>query len=92
MRRWPIDSWEEFEPPKRRSVSVSPLDFLGAFQIRVADFVVESWCAFALPAGVPAAINERASAAFQAAAANPSVQGRFLRGGARAVGSAPDGV
>lgn len=56
------------------------------------DFVVESWCAFAFPAGVPAPIVERATAAFREASSDPSVQDRFLRGGARAVNSDPDGV
>ena len=58
----------------------------------IADFVVESWCAFAFPAGVPAAIIERASATMQAIAADPAVQERFMRAGARCVGSAPEGV
>jgi len=58
----------------------------------IADFVVESWCAFAFPVGVPAAIIERASATMQAIAADPAVQERFMRAGARCVGSAPEGV
>jgi len=58
----------------------------------IADFVVESWCAFAFPAGVAPAIIERASATMQAIAAEPAMQERFLRAGARCVGSTPDGV
>lgn len=54
------------------------------------DFVVESWCAFAFPAGVPAPILARASQAMQAVAADPAVQERFLRAGARAVSSTPE--
>ncbi len=54
------------------------------------DFVVESWCAFAFPAGVPAPILARASQAMQAVAADPAVKDRFLRAGAQAVSSTPE--
>ena len=56
------------------------------------DFVVESWCAFAFPAGVPAPILARASEAMRAVAADPAVRDRFLRAGAQAVSSTPEGV
>ncbi|MBS7811339.1 Bug family tripartite tricarboxylate transporter substrate binding protein [Roseococcus pinisoli] len=58
----------------------------------VPDFVVNSWCAMAFPAGVPAAIVEKASQAMQQIANDPDVKARFLRTGAIALGSAPDGV
>jgi len=56
------------------------------------DFVVESWCAFAFPAGVPAPILARTSEAMQAVARDPAVADRFLRAGAQAVSSSPEGA
>ncbi|HZF74435.1 MAG TPA: tripartite tricarboxylate transporter substrate binding protein [Acetobacteraceae bacterium] len=58
----------------------------------VPDFVVTSWCAMAFPAGVPAEIVNRASTLMREIAAEPSMQERFLRAGARAVGSTRDAV
>ncbi len=58
----------------------------------VPDFVVTSWCAMAFPAGVPRPIVDRVSAAMREAAADPAVQERFLRAGARAVASTPEAV
>ncbi|MFN3448615.1 MAG: Bug family tripartite tricarboxylate transporter substrate binding protein [Roseococcus sp.] len=58
----------------------------------VENFNVQSWCAFGFPAGVPQPIVQRASALMQQIAAEPATQERFLRTGARAIASAPDGV
>ncbi|RVT89585.1 tripartite tricarboxylate transporter substrate binding protein [Rhodovarius crocodyli] len=58
----------------------------------VANFQVESWCAFAFPANVPAPIVQRASSLMQEIAADPAFQARVLRGGAKALGSTPDAV
>jgi tripartite-type tricarboxylate transporter receptor subunit TctC len=61
-------------------------------QAGVADFVVESWCAMAFPAGVPRPILERANAAMRAVHEDPAIQERFLRAGARALSSSPEQV
>ena len=58
----------------------------------IANFVVTSWCAFGMPAGVPAPIVTRASQLLQQIAAESSMQERFLRTGAHARGSAPEAV
>jgi tripartite-type tricarboxylate transporter receptor subunit TctC len=58
----------------------------------IPNFVVTSWCAFGMPAGVPAPIVARASALMQQIAAEPAMQERFLRTGAHARGSAPEAV
>ena len=58
----------------------------------VPNFVVTSWCAFGMPAGVPAPIVARASQLLQQIAADPAMQERFLRTGAHARGSAPEAV
>jgi len=58
----------------------------------VPNFTVTSWCAFGMPAGVPPAIVARASALLQQVAAEPALQERFLRTGAHARGSSPEGV
>lgn len=58
----------------------------------IPNFVVTSWCAFGMPAGVPAPIIARASALIQQIAAEPAMQERFLRTGAHARGSAPEAV
>jgi tripartite-type tricarboxylate transporter receptor subunit TctC len=58
----------------------------------IPDFVVASWCAMAFPAGVPRPVLERASAAMRAIGEDQAMQERFLRTGARAVWSTPDGV
>jgi tripartite-type tricarboxylate transporter receptor subunit TctC len=55
----------------------------------VPDFVVESWCAMAFPAGVPQAIVERASAAIREVTEPAAMQDRFLRAGAKGVWSTP---
>ncbi|MBU8536347.1 Bug family tripartite tricarboxylate transporter substrate binding protein [Falsiroseomonas tokyonensis] len=56
----------------------------------VPDFVVTSWCAMAFPAGVPAAITQRASTAIKEVSETPAMQDRFLRTGARAIWSTPE--
>jgi tripartite-type tricarboxylate transporter receptor subunit TctC len=58
----------------------------------VPDFVVESWCAMAFPAGVPRPIVDRASQVIQEIVADPATQDRFLRAGAKAVASRPEAV
>ncbi len=58
----------------------------------IANFTVASWCAFGMPAGVPAPILARASALIQQIAAEPATRERFLRTGANARGSSPDAV
>jgi tripartite-type tricarboxylate transporter receptor subunit TctC len=55
----------------------------------VPDMVVTSWCAMAFPAGVPAAIVERASNAIREIKQDPAFADRFLRTGARPVFSTP---
>lgn len=55
----------------------------------VPDFVVTSWCAMAFPAGVPAAITQRAAAAIKAVSETQAMQDRFLRTGARALYGTP---
>ncbi len=56
----------------------------------VPDFVVTSWCAFAVPRGVPRAIIDRTNAAMRQAAEDPAVRERFLQTGARALWSTPE--
>src|SRR3712207_9452963 len=51
----------------------------------VPDFVVTSWCAFAVPRGVPRAIIDRVNAGMRQAAEDPAMQERFLQTGARAL-------
>ncbi|MEI6162050.1 MAG: tripartite tricarboxylate transporter substrate binding protein [Roseococcus sp.] len=58
----------------------------------IPNFVVTSWCAFGMPAGVPVPILARASQLMQQVAAEPATQERFLRTGAHARGSSPDAV
>jgi tripartite-type tricarboxylate transporter receptor subunit TctC len=58
----------------------------------VPDFVINSWCAMAFPAGVPRPIVDKASQVMQQIAADPEVKARFLRTGASALGSAPEAV
>jgi tripartite-type tricarboxylate transporter receptor subunit TctC len=58
----------------------------------IPDFVVNSWCAMAFPAGVPRPIIDKASQAMQQIAADAEVQARFLRTGAMVMGSAPEAV
>ncbi|MCK8786115.1 tripartite tricarboxylate transporter substrate-binding protein [Roseomonas sp. NAR14] len=55
----------------------------------VPDFVVTSWGAVAVPAGTPAAIVERISAAMRDAAADPAVQARFRPTGNQPLGTTP---
>ena len=55
----------------------------------VADFVVTSWGAFVMPAGTPAAIANKVSAAVREFAADPAQQQRFLGTGARSVALSP---
>jgi tripartite-type tricarboxylate transporter receptor subunit TctC len=58
----------------------------------IPNFVVASWCAFGFPAGVPAPIVERANALINQIQTEDAMKERFLRTGARAVVSTPDGV
>lgn len=58
----------------------------------IPNFTVQSWCAFGMPAGAPPAIVARASALMQQVANEPATKERFLRTGAHAIGSSPDGV
>ena len=58
----------------------------------IPNFTVQSWCAFGMPAGVPAPIVARASELMQQVANEPATKDRFLRTGAHAIGSSPDGV
>jgi tripartite-type tricarboxylate transporter receptor subunit TctC len=61
-------------------------------EVGVNDFVVESWCAMAFPAGVPRPIVDRASQAIRDISSEPAMQERFLRAGAKAVSSTPEAV
>ncbi len=56
----------------------------------VPDFTLTSWCAWVMPAGVPRPIVDKLNAAMQAVAADPAVQQRFLRTGAKCVWSTPE--
>ncbi len=56
----------------------------------VPDFVVTSWCAFAVPRGVPRAITDRVNAGMREAAEDPAVQERFLQTGARVLWTTPE--
>jgi tripartite-type tricarboxylate transporter receptor subunit TctC len=58
----------------------------------IPDFQVSSWCAMAFPAGVPRPIVDKASQVMQEIANDPEVKARFLRTGAQAIGSPPEGV
>ncbi len=58
----------------------------------VENFVVTSWCAMGFPAGVPAPIVARASELVQRAQQEEALQERFLRTGAVAIHSSPEGV
>ena len=53
------------------------------------DFVITSWGAFVMPAGTPAAITNKLSAAIREFSADPALQQRFLGAGARSVGLSP---
>jgi len=54
------------------------------------DFVVTSWGAFVVPAGTPRVTIDRLSATIREIAADPAVQQRFLKAGARCVASTPE--
>jgi tripartite-type tricarboxylate transporter receptor subunit TctC len=56
----------------------------------VPDFVVTSWCSWAAPAGVPRPIIDKVNAAMREVAADPEVQKKFERTGARCIWSTPD--
>ncbi len=56
----------------------------------VPDFVVTSWCAFAVPRGVPRAIIDRVNAGMREAAEDPAMRERFLQTGARALWTTPE--
>jgi tripartite-type tricarboxylate transporter receptor subunit TctC len=56
----------------------------------VPDFVVTSWCAWVGPAGMPRPIVDKVNAAMREVAADPEVQKKFERTGARCVWSTPD--
>jgi tripartite-type tricarboxylate transporter receptor subunit TctC len=53
----------------------------------VPDFVVTAWSSLIGPAALPAAIQEKLSAAVQSVAADPAVRQRFLVAGAQAIGT-----
>lgn len=55
----------------------------------VPDFVITSWGAITVPAGTPADVVEKISAAMREAAADPAVQERFRPTGNRPLGSTP---
>ena len=61
-------------------------------EVGIENFQVSSWCAMAFPAGVPRPIVDKASQVMQQIANDPEVKARFLRTGAQAVGSPPEGV
>ena len=54
------------------------------------NFVVTSWGAFVVPAGTPRIAIDRLSATIREIAADPAVQQRFLKAGARCVASTPE--
>jgi tripartite-type tricarboxylate transporter receptor subunit TctC len=56
----------------------------------VPDFVVTSWCAFAVPRGVPRAIIDRVSVGMREAAEDAAIQERFLQTGARVLWTTPE--
>jgi len=56
----------------------------------VADFVVTSWCTWVGPAGLPRPIVQKVNAALREIAADPAVQDRFLKTGAKCVWSTPE--
>ena len=56
------------------------------------DFVVTSWAAFVVPKAVPGPIVDRLSASLREISREPSVQERFLKTGARPLGSTPEEV
>lgn len=53
------------------------------------DFVITSWGAFVMPAGTPAAITNKLSAAIHEFSTDPALQQRFLGTGVRSVGLSP---
>ncbi len=55
----------------------------------VPDIVITSWGAFVVPAGTPATIVNKLSAAIREFAADPAQQQRFLGTGARSVSATP---
>jgi tripartite-type tricarboxylate transporter receptor subunit TctC len=54
------------------------------------NFVVTSWGAFVVPTGTPRVAIDRLSATIREIAADPAVQQRFLKAGARCVASTPE--
>jgi tripartite-type tricarboxylate transporter receptor subunit TctC len=58
----------------------------------VPNFVVTSWQGFVFPAGTPRAIVDRLGNALRGIAEDPAFKDRFLRAGALAVWSTPDGM
>ncbi|MDB5412686.1 MAG: Tripartite-type tricarboxylate transporter, receptor component TctC [Rubritepida sp.] len=58
----------------------------------IPDFVVNSWCAMAFPAGVPRPIVDKAAAAMRAIGEDQEVKARFLRTGAHLAWSTPEQV
>lgn len=59
-------------------------------EVGVEDFVVTSWCAWAVPSGVPRPIINRVNAAMKEVTDSPEQQQRFLRAGARTVWATPE--
>lgn len=56
----------------------------------IDDFVVTSWCAWAVPQGTPRAVIDRINAAMRQVAEDPAMQQRFLVAGARCTWSTPE--
>jgi len=56
----------------------------------VPDFVVTSWCTWVGPAGLPRPIIERVNGALREIAADPAIQEKFLKTGAKCVWSTPE--
>jgi tripartite-type tricarboxylate transporter receptor subunit TctC len=65
-------------------------DVLTMAEAGMPDFVVTSWCALAVPRGVPRAIIDRVSAGMREAAEDPAIQERFLQTGARVLWTTPE--
>ncbi len=56
----------------------------------VPNFVINSWCAWVAPAGVPRQVVQRMNQVMKEIAEDPAVQRRFLQTGAKCVWSTPE--
>ncbi len=56
----------------------------------IPDFVVTSWASIEVPARTPRPIIDKLSAMMQKIAADPALQQRFLKAGARSIASTPE--